>query len=168
VTRLKQPAYCKRLLDERRAGRHPLSVNLVYGDKWFDVAEPRVCIMPDEYKPGVYDFHALAGLRVTVHDQLSYGWDVDDAVTPPRYGRFFSLLREVAECDALVLVRWPKGTEPRETLVHDMAFCCRWRDAKLGPQWPAWWSDDLNARQAKRIADWHAFYFKEHERGRAA
>jgi hypothetical protein len=68
MTRLKLPAYGKRLLEERRAGNHPLEVTLVYGDKWWDFEQPKLCIKPDEFEPGKYDFSVCAGIHVIVID----------------------------------------------------------------------------------------------------
>src|SRR3990167_6513354 len=88
VTRLKLPPYGKALLDRRRGGDHPLSVNLVYGDRWREVEPPRVALDPKDYAPGRYDFHMLAGLRVMIHDQLAGGWEMDASILPAIYGKF--------------------------------------------------------------------------------
>src|SRR3954470_23461983 len=101
MTRLKLPAYGKRLLEERRAGKHPLEVTLVYGDRWSKGKDPRVCISPEEYAPAQYDFCMLAGTRVLVLDQLNAGADWN--------GKFYDLLHELAIAGALVIVETPDG-----------------------------------------------------------
>jgi hypothetical protein len=143
--RLKLPAYAKRLLDDRRAGKHPLEVNLVFGDKWRDVPEIRVCIPPEDYAPALYDFRVLAGLRVTIHDQMNFGNNADSV--------FFDLVGEVAAAQALVIVRWPKGHAPREIHASELAFCCRVKTTK-GVQWPRWWSAALHTRQQQLAVEW--------------
>ena len=169
MPRLKLPAYGKRLLDARRKGLHPLDVCLVYGGKWFEVDEVhRVAITPEDYAPGKFDFHMLAGLRVTIYDQLAGGWEIDDKVAPPKYGKFFDLVREVAAAGAVVMVRWPKGTEPRTQLLLDIVEPCKWFDRAAGAfVWPGWWSDALQAQQIAAAKAW-VDDDKQVESGRAA
>lgn len=169
MPRLKLPAYGKRLLEERRAGRHPLEVNLCYGDRWREIAAPLIAIDPKDYAPGKYDFHMLAGLRVTIHDQLAGGWELAAAAQPTTYGKFYDLVREAAAADAWVLIRWPAGTEPRESSAQMMAFNCRWWcTERRAWQWPRWWSAELDAQQSARCATWCLDVYRDSERGRAA
>ena len=144
--RMKLPAYAKRLLDDRRAGLHPLDVNLVFGDRWADVPEIKVCIKPEDYAVGVFDFHVLAGLKVTIHAQVSIEGDADP---------LFDLVGEVAAAQALVVIRWPKGFTPRETWAFELAFCNRFKSNK-GVRWPAWWSDALDCGQQTLAKNWIA------------
>ena len=169
MTRLKLPPYGKALLDRRRGGDHPLSVNLVYGDRWREVEPPRVALDPKDYAPGRYDFHMLAGLRVMIHDQLAGGWEMDASILPAIYGKFYDLAAEVAAADAYVLLRWPKGTEPRETELLPLAHSCRWWcTERRAWQWPRWWNDALNTQQQARAQAWFLDVNGDRERVRAA
>lgn len=164
MERLKLPAYGKRLLAERRAGRHPLEVNLCYGDRWREVAAPLIAIEPKDYEPGKYHFFVLAGLHVVIYDQLAGGWDMDPTIRPPTYGKFYDLAAEVAVADAWVTIRWPKGTSPPESDLQALAWECRWWSMERRAfQWPPWWSDMLEAKHQARWQAWmidaypHAF-----------
>jgi len=169
MSRLKLPAYGKRLLIQRRAGIHPLDVALVYGDRWWDAPDPRVAIDPKDYEVGKFDFHVLAGLRVTIHDQLGASFDADPVLRPPSYGKFYDLLHEVAAANAYVVIRWPKNVDPRETELLQQAFGCRWWSRELrSTQWPRWWNDDLNERQLDAAVAWLVNSKREAEHARAA
>jgi len=155
MTRLKLPAYGKNLLLERRNGRHALEVALVYGDRWRERTYPRVCIMPDQYEPGIYDFRMLAGVRVAVLDQLMAFEDLDDTGTPPVFGVFFDLLAELANVAAFVEVEWPREAKLPMREVSEIAHSFRWADpATKRFQWPRWWNDDLDRDYRARLPGW--------------
>jgi hypothetical protein len=110
---------------------------------------------------------------VVLIDQLKSAWDLDENVHPPTYGKFYDLVRELAEADAFVTVRYPKGVEPREIEAGAMALFCRWRDAHGARHWPEWWDDMLDAKHARRRELWmtHEAYelgILDRERGCAA
>lgn len=154
--RKKPPAYGKRLLEQRRAGQHPREIELIYGDRWKEGRHPFVAIEPKDYNAGIYDLHVLAGTRVTVVDQLGEGFDVDENAYPPRWGKFYDLLGEVAANRAVVMIRWPKGVEPRTELLLDFVDRRgRWfnRETRLH-EWPKWWGDELHKLQIDAARAW--------------
>ncbi len=158
MPRLKVPAYGKRLLDDRRAGKHPLEVTLVYGDDWLAGRPPRICIKPDEFEPEKYDFHLFAGLRVNVRDEFGLALADDDKV--------FNLLLEVAQFAALVWIGWPKALGEPAMELSEFAYAC-YRSGRR-----QWWSDDQDRAYRARFDGWFADLMSTQqpaieERGRA-
>jgi hypothetical protein len=66
-SRLRQPAFGRRLRWRRNGGRHPASVYVVYGESWRELPAdaPCLCVGPD-YNHRMYDWSVVAGLPVTV------------------------------------------------------------------------------------------------------
>lgn len=147
AARLKMPAYGKRLLLERRAGRHPLELALVYGERWWEVEQPKICIKPCEYEPGKYDLRMVAGLKVVVHDQDLGVLDYKAATVTslPIFGKFYDLLHELALCKAYVEIRWPEKSQLGRDELSAFAYACR-HPHPTEPRmiWPRWWSDALD------------------------
>lgn len=157
--RRKLPAYGKALMLERRQGRHPREVTLVYGDDWHAGDAPRICIRPLEYAPGRYSFAMCAGCRVVVLDQQLAAWDCDPAATPARYGPIYDLIGELTDAGAAVVVRWPASAGERERSAVELAY-----GAKRGAAWPRWWSDARHAAHDRALIGWLEDGFKLIER----
>lgn len=170
MPRLKIPAYGKKLLNERIANIHPIDVRVVYGEKWWEIDPPKICIKPPEFEPGKYDFRMLAGLRAIVVDQANAILDLDCAVLPWKFGKFFDLLGELAAADAYVCIDQGQSLVDAQMIAEGS----RYFDADRRPnQWPRWWNEELNEKQEKRKTFWltHQAYelgILERERGRAA
>ena len=161
MAHLKLPAYGKQLLLRRRTGEHPLEVALILGRDWrADVGEiPILAINPEDYAPGKFDFHVVAGLRVVVHDQDMHAEECDDYVRPPAFGVFYDLLTELARSAAGVYIRWPEKLGWEEQEVRWLARQWqRWDRAASRMQWPRWWSDELNADYLRRWSDWMRYF----------
>lgn len=174
MTRLKLPAYGKQLLLDRRAGKHPLTVTLVYGDRWYEGKNPKICIKPEDYQPGQYDFRVVAGVQVIVIDQLVGASECDEKPRPPTFGKFYDLLSELAAADGWLYIEWPKTAGWPAIEATQLARNARWRTGDgSAEQWPRWWNDELEARQQRRRTQWltHQAYelgILERERGQAA
>jgi len=173
--RLKLPAYGKRLLLERRAGRHPSEVTLVYGDQWWEAQHPKICIRPEAYDPGKYDLRMVAGCKVVVLDQLlCAALDFGGEGWPPIFGKFFDLLHEVAAAGAYVEITWPSKVGWPARHLSEYAWAARWYDrAAQRMQWPRWWNDELAAQHDARWQLWFQDRavecgLTERERGAAA
>ena len=156
---MKLPAYGKRLLDERRAGKHPLEVTLVYGDDWYVGKLPRICIKPDEFEPAKYDFRMLAGLRVNVFDEFGLALKAE--------GKVFDLLGELGQIAAAVWVRWPLRFGQAEIEMTDIALRQR-----IDGVWPHWWNAEVDQKYLARFDAWFADLMAAHKspieaRGRA-
>ncbi len=145
--RKKLPMFGKLLLQARRADQHPDEVNVVYGERWRGVAPPKVCVRPLDYRPGVFDWRVVAGVRVFLHD-LGKGL-TDFNVMANQFGNFYALIGELASMDAYVVVRYPEAGEWQAQAADDLAYACRY----LG-RWPSWWSDDLDRRQKAAYFGW--------------
>lgn len=141
--RKKLPAYGRQLLQLRRCGEHPSAINVVYGERWRDVVWPKVCVLPAKYVPGTVDWRVVAGVKAVVCD-LAAGL-ADFNVEGNRYGPLYSLIGELVEIGAYVVVRFPENGKWSEETADALAYACRWNQ-----QWPAWWSDVLDRRH--RIA----------------
>lgn len=168
--RRKLPAYGKQLLDARRAGKHPQSVTLVYGDKWWEVSTRKICVKPSDYVPGAMDWRIVAGLQVVVIDQEMGIADFDLSVNPPRFGKFYALLGELAAMDAFVVVRYSDGDAWVERHADELAHAGRYV-AGGRFRWPQWWSDDHQRRFMAAADGWTADMGRvirlDRERGRA-
>jgi hypothetical protein len=150
--RRKLPAYGKALLDARRGGWHPHAVSLIYGNNWRGEAPDQapLCIKPEEFELDLYDWRLVAGLHVTVVDQDGWlGGDWDRTTEPHQYGKFYFLLRELADAHAYVTVRCGAVTAD----VDEIAVTCRWFDGKR-MCWPAWWSDALHQMHRAAVSGW--------------
>lgn len=161
MTRLKLPAYGKKLLEARRAGNHPLDVNLCFGSLWRCVPEPKVAVMPSDFVPGIYNWTVLTGLCVTVFVQAVLEWRANiiaNHLGALHTAYFAMMCVELTKADAFVIVRAPMlengRMESRRELLLDMTL----RLAGGGvtpenrPAWPSWWSDSLQKKQEMAAA----------------
>jgi hypothetical protein len=155
MTRLKLPAYGKQLLERRRAGDHPLEVAFILGEDWRDGQEPRLCINPQDYEPGRYDFRVVAGTRVLVLDQALGAGECDENARPPTFGKFYDLIGELAEFAAVVEIEWPLRSGWMRREIQEMAWTARWYDPSIRRMiWPRWWSDERNTAYSDRFEPW--------------
>jgi hypothetical protein len=99
-----------------------MDITLVYGDQWYEGVAPRICLKPEDYEPGKYDFSVCAGTHVLVLDQLLGAAEHDDRVRPPTYGKFYDLLTELAAADCWVTIRWPTQVDWLNRDLGDYAF----------------------------------------------
>ena len=105
--RPKLPAYGKTLLMQRRLGQHPETITVIYGDKWSGVKPPRLGLRPLQYQPGLVDWRVVAGVKVELIDRAEGLADCD--VEANRFGKFYSLIAELVDATAYVVVRYPSG-----------------------------------------------------------
>ena len=140
--RPKLPAYGKALLQARRMGQHPREITVVYGDNWRGVKLPRLGVRPLQYVPGQMDWRVVAGVKVTLLDRAQALTEFD--IEANRFGKFYTLIGELAAMDAYVVCAYPDGNEWRYQDAEQLAYACR-----NGRAWPRWWSDDLDARQRR-------------------
>jgi hypothetical protein len=106
TSRLRLPAYARALLDNRRRGFHPLTVELIYGDEWTaarvqqekmrgkfvtagalsvpydarwvaEIGNPILVLRPRDYAPGFFDFRCATGCKVLVVDHAGGEADFD-------------------------------------------------------------------------------------------
>lgn len=158
------PAYGKQLLLDRRAGKHPHTVTLSYGARWWHGSPPLVGIDPQNYEPGKFDFRMVTGLRVKLVDQDGAAEDCAPGARPPAFGKFYELLRELGEADAFVVVYFSplqvgvgSATVTRPSPLAEIALCNRWFDREAQTmRWPCWWSGELQAKQERREDLWLA------------
>jgi len=134
------PAYAKALLDRRRAGDHPLTVNVVLGNAWWAVKEPKICVKPEDYAPGVFDWRVVAGLRVVVFDE-------DVALFIAGGGFTGWLVGELADFAAQVDVMWGSDTVCADVVA--------WLN-RSGGKWPEWWSAERERRMVEGRSAWFA------------
>lgn len=177
--RLKLPAYGKKILLERRAGKHPHTISVIYGDDWYGAAQSCqaiLCLKPAEYQPGIYDFRMVAGCEAHVYDELDGFAEHNVRETPPTFGKLFDLIAELAAADACVSVCWPGDWRRHQRGAGEIAQCMRWFNQPLHHYvWPRWWNDALEAKHAARESAWLAYMSAElaklepkRERGRTA
>lgn len=160
MTRLKLPAYGKQLLADRRAGKHPHIVTLIYGERWQDRARPLIAIKPEDYAPGKFDFRLVAGVCVHLIDQAGGANDCDAYVRPPVYGKFYELLRELGAVGAFVVVYFSGNPPMRPSTLEEISVVNRWYDREADAmRWPQWWSEDLQERQIRAHDGWLADFY---------
>lgn len=166
------PPYGQRLLNLRRASDSIADVTVFFGDlalharslrKW---RGPMIAVDAGEYKPGLFDFYPLQGLRATIVDLDDAGFEHNVYVMPPTYGKFYSFVREVCEAKAFVLLNWGAGLVETAVEVADRS---RWGRAGEVKRWPSWWSDEteLCQREAGAIALANIEYWEKRERASA-
>lgn len=154
----KLPAYGKQLLAARRAGRHPAVVTVVYGQDWsVPGVWARLAVKP-KAALGL-DWHCVAGVGVQVLDRSTAA---EDDYDEQGNRELFFLLGEIARHAAAVQVRTPEplfahqsgGGEAHADL---LAFCARrWDPVARRMVWPAWWSDETDARHGRNFELWMA------------
>lgn len=75
MTRL-YPAYARQIAYRIRRGQHPLAVGVMFSSFWSDFLDvPRLCLRPDEWSLGRYEFSYLRGERVVLivgHDDETH------------------------------------------------------------------------------------------------
>lgn len=143
ASRKRLPAYGRDLLAERRAGRHPASVTVVYGEQFWKVPGAKLAVKPSEYVPGTLDWRVVAGVRCLVMDLDCGAAEVSG--DPPVFGKFYALLAELAAARAYVEVEGPAFDGRRDL----ESIAASWRYATVPSRWPVWWSDALDALQAQ-------------------
>lgn len=168
MSRLKLPAYGRALLEQRRAGEHPLCVHVIVGDDWravldctwlgFGCAHPVLALRPEDCAPERFDWHLVAGLNVVVFDQagLMAVYQPADAshARPWGHGPIYAVIGEIARYAADVEIR--SGTELANAhflaqLARDVRFK---NDPEQNHGWPAWWSAETEALNAQRRQTW--------------
>lgn len=144
--RRKLPAYAKALLAERRAGNHPLRVQVIVGQPWRPklAGVPMLALNAEEWAPGTFDWTACAGVAVEIIDRGM-------ARAGKSWQELAQLAAEIARYAAPVMVRSSYFSNGRGE-VTEMVWCLA---AKQGGDWPAWWNDALQADYDRR---WTRFY----------
>jgi hypothetical protein len=92
--------------------------------------------------PGQIDWRVVAGVKVTLLDRAAGLAEFDIEVN--KFGKFYSLIGELAAMDAYVVCAYPDGNDWRYQDAESLAYACR-----SVRSWPCWWSDDLDARQRR-------------------
>lgn len=173
--RKRLPAYGAKLRDLTRSGVLPLCVHVLYGFDWkarpqccWDVAiegpHPLLAIRPPEFVPGTLDFSVVTGLKVCVFDRDGRSGDflernVERFTTEAK--AVYSLLGELAAYAAEVEVYSPLSAVARWS-AHELAA----RQAR--PEWPFWWSAELEVINAKRRNTWQRAFDHATRQRRAA
>lgn len=150
---MRLPAFGKAFLEERRSGRHPATVGIVYAPSWSGVdtsPHPRLALKPEEYAPRRFDWGLVAGLWVIVYDWAGGAFECEPEAN--RFGVFYDLVAELAATPAFVELRWPA-----QTWVSRHADLLAWeqrRAVKGRFEWPRWWSEQQQRTQEARFAAW--------------
>jgi len=156
---LKFPAYGRQLFDARDHGDEPQRVVLVYGDDWYtDGRFPRLAVKPADYIRATLDFRVVSGLPVDVVDRSTD----EQYVAIDGVWALYWLGAEVAHWASEVrfmVAAWSEGAGVAPMEIIDAAW-----GNKSGPQWPLWWSDELNQDYGKRQKQ----YWTERTKERAA
>jgi hypothetical protein len=145
------PAYGKTLLMQRRLGQHPETITVIYGDNWSGVKPPRLGVRPLQYQPGLVDWRVVAGVKVELIDRAEGLADCD--VEANRFGKFYSLIAELVDATAYVVVRFPDGERWGEKDADLLAYECRGFSSGRSC-WPGWWSDDRERLQQAAFIDY--------------
>lgn len=146
--RPKPPAYARALLQERREGRHPRQITLVYGNDWRAGDAPRICLKPADYEPGRFDFRVVAGCKVIVLDQEMGAAELDRYVRPTKWGKAYDLFGELAAAGAYVEVAWPERSGWPSVTLDALAA------GFDGRQRPPWWSEEREQRHQAAQIGW--------------
>lgn len=136
--RRKRPAYANALLDARRAGDHPSTVMVIYGNDWaVGGGVTRLAVKPGEALG--LDWGAVVGVRVDVVDRRR-GADVD---MTELYAMTGELAREAAHV-AIVI----DGVRHAAEL---LALAVR---HELRGVWPTWWTEETNQINERNRQRW--------------
>lgn len=149
---MKLPAYAKPLLAERRLGRHPPSVLVIYGQDWS--ARPgstRVAVKPREALG--LKWHCVAGLLVELTDRALEGEDEPDA---DGNREFLYLAGEIAREAGQVNLLAPYALTPACPLygpgrASASDYAALFRDEHA---WPAWWSEETENIHGQNRRRW--------------
>lgn len=180
--RRKLPAFARTLMDNRRRGFHPLTIELLYGDEWGAAYEraklgraayarfgatlepyglawrrgiglPMIALRPRDYAPGMIDFRCVAGCEVDVLDEAGGVGDWD-ADAQGAVTRWGIFYDLIAELSEWAATVW-LVFDGRRIAAPGYAFDHRMFDASTRSwRWPRWWSDELQAKHDKRDAAW--------------
>ena len=133
---MKPPAYASPLLRLRRAGSHPASVVVVYGERWqLEDGVTRLAVKPGEALG--LEWRCVAGLPVEIRAQ---GPDCDE---------LWRLAGEVAcEAAAVTIVQADGARECADIA----AFMERLYARPVA--WPAWWSRDIDKINERNRQQW--------------
>lgn len=125
-------------------GQEPDRAAVIFGDDWsWREACPFVAIKPAEFARGLFDLRMLSGLPVDIIDR-------SDAQQPNEIDGAWALLWLAGEvaCWAVELrlwvPRWWDGPPPFVDVL-DVAW-----GSKTGPEWPVWWSEQLDNDYGRR------------------
>jgi len=163
--RLKLPAYGKQLLNDRRLGRHPLVVHVIYDEDWrfgeqceegcetlTDLAHARLAVKPSEFAPWVYDWHAVTGCYVALFDGRH-----DCLEGSPNFWRLVGEIGRFAGPVCIYRWQWTSLSGRVGGANHALAFTAHRvasevRD-KLGG-WPDWWPLETERANVERRERW--------------
>lgn len=138
---MKLPAYGKQLLRSRRAGLHPAAVTVVYGEDWYvPKAEFRLAVKPGEALER--DWTCVAGLPVEFINRS------DDAMFVMKDGEGLRLVAEIAREAADVVIE----EDGERMSAYALAFLKRGWTPR--PQWPAWWSEEIEKIHGQNYRRW--------------
>lgn len=137
---MKLPAYAKHLLRERRAGRHPSVVTVVYGEDWHVAgAEFRLAAKPGE-AVGL-DWACVAGLPVELVNRSDVAMLEANDAEPLR------MVADIARDAAQIVI----VEDAQRMLAHELAFLRRYFKAGT---WPAWWSEEIENIHGQNRRRW--------------
>ena len=183
--RLKLPAYGKALINERRQGRHPAVVHVVFAEafgsgEWCERCprsgeeakarglHPRLHVRPEEFAPFTIDWTVVTGCMVAVFDGREWIGD-------KHARRFYELLGELGRFAGPVQVYRLEPDPPvrGEVVSSSWRFC--WDAAGLAAstfkesgKWPFYWPAETEARNAPRRRTWWEHYGASREPAAAA
>lgn len=146
MPRRKRPAYANVLLDARRAGDHPSTVTVIYGNDWsVGPGVTRLAVKPGEALG--LDWVCVAGLAVRVEIRT------DDDIAEGRDCEALRLAAQIA-CETAAITIHEHGLEIE---LHVLANLCRALEGATGKfVWPSWWSEEIekiNGQNRKRWLD---------------
>ncbi len=196
TARLKLPAYGKALINERRQGRHPAVVHVVFAEafgsgEWCEHCprtgeaakerglHPRLHVLPEEFAPFTLDWTLVTGCMVVVFDGREWLGD--------KHARaFYELVGEIGRFAGPVQVYRMEPdrpvTTPHTTPLQPVAqevWAWRWAfwwDAaslaastfKESGRWPFYWPAETEALNEPRRCRWWEHYGASREPAAAA
>ena len=177
LVRARPPAYARELITARRMGVHPLEVDVLFARDW-GVAKARaaargdvpferwvraggvpcVVVSPREYAPGAVDWLCLTGLMVNLVADAPLYDDCYLIAGGCYWGPLYSVIGEIAQCSAGIWLKRDVAESPG-TDAQGLAYSYSLGSVGGKPLWPAWWSDEVEARIEKRNARWYGLAF---------
>ena len=134
---MKLPAFAKSLLAARFQGGHPNLIQVIYGEDWTPARAdaPLIAVKPAQFAPGLYDWRCVAGISVELHHR---------AAEPEQWtgAAIGFVAAECAQWSPCVDLVFADGLRCAAAM---LAFACRSQG-----QWPAWWSERLEADYGQR------------------